>query len=161
MIVTFIVIGVVGLLMLALSLVVGEVFDLGDGALSGTSIGVGAVVFGAVGSITAVNGWPTLWAYVGSAVVGLLAVVAVQLMIRRLRATEDGQPVSLIGVTGVVTATITPTGIGEVSLDAAHELERRLAHAAETIPAGTRVVVVEQLGSRVTVARVSASPAQE
>ena len=53
--------------------------------------------------------------------------------------------------TGVVTSTIVPGGSGEVSLDDPTELERRLAWADVEIAAGTRVVVVEQAGSRVKV----------
>ena len=65
---------------------------------------------------------------------------------------EDGVPTSLVGVQGTATTAIDPAR-GEVSLDAAHELERRLAWADEPIPEGARVVVLEQSGSRVRVQR--------
>jgi membrane protein implicated in regulation of membrane protease activity len=145
---TFIVIGVVGLLLVAGSLVLGDFIEVGDGALSGTSLGVGAMVFGSVGAIVLSNDLPMWGAYVGSAVVALLVVVVVQLFVKRLRDTEDGQSVSLVGAHGTVTSDITG-GRGEVSLDS--ELERRLAWADSPIPEGTRVVVLEQSGGRVRV----------
>lgn len=152
---TFVIIGAVGLLLVAGSLVLGELFEVGDGALSGTSLGVGAIVFGSVGAIVISNDLPLWAAYVGSVVVAVLVVVVVQLFIKRLRDTEDGQPVSLVGVQGVVTSDITG-GRGEVSLDS--ELERRLAWADALVPEGTRIVVVEQSGSRVRVQRASSTP---
>lgn len=146
----FVLIGAAGLLLLLLSLVVGELVDLGDGALSGTSLGVGAVVFGAVGSIVTVNGLPVWTAYAASAVVGLLAAAVAQLMIRRLSATEDNANVSLVGVQGTAVTDITQAS-GEVSLDAVSELERRLAWSLEPIAEGTRIVVLEHQPNSVRV----------
>ncbi|CAM3453136.1 NfeD family protein [Isoptericola cucumis] len=146
----FVLIGAAGMVLLLLSLVVGELVDLGDGAVSGTSLGVGAVVFGAVGTIVVANGGQAWLAYVASAVVGVLGVVAAQAMIRRLAATEDGTTTSLVGVHGTATTDITPTS-GEVTLDAATELERRLARSDDHIPSGARVVVLEHSGSTVRV----------
>jgi membrane-bound ClpP family serine protease len=148
----FIVIGLAGLALLLVSLLVGEVVDLGDGALSGTSLGVGGVVFGAVGVLVTANDLPTWLAYVGSLVVAVVVVLLVQRVVTHLRETEDGVAVSLVGVQGTATTAIDPAR-GEVSLDAAHELERRLAWSDEPIPEGARVVVLEQSGSRVRVRR--------
>lgn len=147
----FAIIGGIGLVVLLASMVIGEAMELGDGAVSGTSLGAGAVAFGAIGSIVTVNGLPTVWAYVASAAFAVVVMIAVQGLVARLSATEDGHPHSLTGVTGVVTSTIVPGGSGEVSLDDPTELERRLAWADVEIAAGTRVVVVEQAGSRVKV----------
>lgn len=151
----FIVIGVLGLVLLLVALPLGDVFEIGDGALSGTSLGAGAVAFGALGAIVKANGLPTVWAYVASILFAVLTVVVVQRVIAQLRASEDGQPLVLTGVAGVVTSTVGPAGTGEVSLDDPRELERRLAWADAEIPAGTRIVVVEQSGSRVKVEAVS------
>lgn len=150
--ITFIVVGGLGLLVLLIALPFGDALDLGDGALSGTSLGAGAVAFGAIGAIVTANGLPTVWAYVASAVFAVLTIIGVQKVVARLKDTEDGQPRVLTGVTGVVTSTITTTGSGEVSLDDPRELERRLAWADVEIAAGTRIVVLEQSGSRVKVA---------
>jgi membrane protein implicated in regulation of membrane protease activity len=146
----FVLIGAAGLLLLLLSLVVGELLDMGDGALSGTSLGVGAVVFGAMGSIVTVNGLPVWVAYAASVVVGLLAAAVAQLMIRRLSATEDNANISLVGVQGTAVTDITQSS-GEVSLDAVSELERRLAWSLEPIAEGTRVVVLEHQPNSVRV----------
>ncbi len=156
--ITFIVIGGIGLLLLLVSLPLGDVLDLGDGALSGTSLGAGGVAFGAIGAIVTANGLPTVWAYVASALFALLTVVGVQQVITRLRESEDGQPRVLTGVGGIVTSTIAPSGSGEVSLDDPRELERRLAWADVPIQAGTRIVVVEQSGSRVKVEPATPTP---
>ena len=150
--IAFIVVGLVGLALLLLSLLVGEIVDLGDGALSGTSLGVGGVVFGAVGVIVTVNDLPTWLAYVGSLAVAVVVVLLVQRLVTHLRESEDGVPASLVGVQGTATTAIDPSR-GEVSLDAVHELERRLAWSDEPIPEGARVVVLEQSGSKVRVRR--------
>lgn len=149
--VTFFIVGGVGLLLLLVSLVLDDLLDLGDGPVSGTSLGAGLVAFGALGSIVKVNGLATGWAYAAAAVFGLLVVLGVQAVVTRLRASEDGQPRVLVGVHGTVMSTIGAAG-GEVSLDDPRELERRLAWADAPIEVGTRVVVLEQSGSRVKVA---------
>lgn len=155
--IVFVVVGLVGLAVLILSLTVGDLVDVGDGLLSGTSLGVGGVVFGAVGAIGDANGLAPWIAYVASGVVGLAAIGLAQLVISRLSASESGVTGSLVGVEGTATTHIT-TSSGEVSLDDAHELERRLAWADEPIPEGARVVVLEHAGSRVRVQRLA--PAQ-
>ncbi len=146
----FVLIGAAGMVLLLLSLIIGELVELGDGAVSSTSLGVGGVVFGAVGTIVVANEGPVWVAYVASVVVGLLAVVLAQALVRRLSATEDGITTSLVGVHGTATTDITPTS-GEVTLDAATELERRLARSDDHIPSGARVVVLEHSGSTVRV----------
>lgn len=156
--VTFFIVGGVGLLLLLVSLVLDDLLDLGDGPVSGTSLGAGLVAFGALGSIVKVNGLPTGWAYAAAAAFGVLVVLGVQAVVTRLRASEDGKPRVLVGVHGTVMSTIGATG-GEVSLDDPRELERRLAWADAPIEVGTRVVVLEQSGSRVKVAPADASPA--
>ncbi|MBD5785856.1 NfeD family protein [Cellulosimicrobium terreum] len=150
--IVFVVIGIAGLALLLLSLLVGEFLDIGDGAVSGTSLGVGGVVFGAVGAIVTVNDLPTWIAYVGSLVVAVVVVALVQVLVKNLRSSESGVAASLVGVQGTATTAIDPAR-GEVSLDAVHELERRLAWSDEPIPEGARVVVLEQSGSKVRVQR--------
>ncbi|GGC02130.1 NfeD family protein [Cellulomonas carbonis] len=153
---TFVIIGAAGLVVLLGSLVLGDAVELGDGAVSGTSLGAGAVGFGAIGAITTALGQPVGVAYAASAVFAVLVVVGVGRIIAGLRATEDGKPRDLTGVQGVVTSTIMPGGSGEVSLDDPTELERRLAWSDQPIAAGTRVVVLQQSGSRVKVAPADA-----
>lgn len=146
---TFIIIGSIGLGLLLVSMLVGEIIDFGDGTISGTSLGVGAVVFGALGTIATANDLPPWTAYAGSAVAAIGVVVLVQRLVKGLANTEDGTSRPLAGVEGVATSRIT-TATGEVSLDG--ELERRLAWANQVITEGTRVVVVEETSGRVLVA---------
>ncbi|GII99961.1 membrane protein implicated in regulation of membrane protease activity [Sediminihabitans luteus] len=148
----FVVVGAVGLVLLLVSVLLGEIVDIGDGLLSGTALGAGATVFGAVGAVVTVNDLPAWLAWVGSAAVALLVVLLVQRLTMRLHATQDAPAPSLVGVQGVATSDIADAS-GEVSLDAAHELERRMAWADEPIPEGARVVVLEQSGTRVRVRR--------
>ncbi|WP_125775513.1 NfeD family protein [Antribacter gilvus] len=146
----FVVIGIVGLALALLTLTVGDFLDLGDGALSGTALGAGLMLFGASGAVVTANGLPVAASYPVAIVVGVLVVLGVQLLLRRLGASDDGEPVSLVGVQGIVTSDVAP-GHGEVRLDAATELENRLAFSEEPIEQGMRIVVVEHHGSRVKV----------
>ncbi|SDB87245.1 NfeD-like C-terminal, partner-binding [Sanguibacter gelidistatuariae] len=146
---TFIIIGSIGLCLLVVSMILGELIDFGDGTISGTSLGVGAVVFGALGAIATANDLPTWTAYAGSAVAAVLVVILVQRLVKSLADTEDGTARPLAGLEGVATSRITTTA-GEVSLDG--ELERRLAWANQVITEGTRIVVVEETPGRVLVA---------
>jgi membrane-bound ClpP family serine protease len=151
-VITFVVVGIVGLALVVISMILGELIELGDGAVSGTSLGVGAIVFGATGAIVVTNDLPLALAYAGSAVLAALAVLLVAVVTKKLRDSDDAAPVSLVGVQGTATSDIS-SATGEVSLEAAHELERRLAWADEPIPTGARVVVLEQSGTRVRVRR--------
>lgn len=153
----FIIIGVVGLLLVVASMLLGEFIEFGDGALSSTGLGVGAIVFGAIGMMTTANNLPTALVYGGSAVAGLLAVWLSQVAIARLQATEDGQPLTLVGMTGVAKSDVTPQR-GEVFLDAPQEIERRMAWSDAPIAEGTRIVVIAQEGSRVKVAAGDGAP---
>ena len=149
---TFVIVGAVGLVALLISVVFDDLLDLGDGTVSGASLGAGAVGFGAIGAIVTANGLPTVWAYGLSVAFGLIVMVAIGKFVARLKATEDGGGPELVGMTGTVTSAVGPAR-GEVSLDDPAILERRLAFADEEIPEGTRVVVLQAAGTRVKVAR--------
>jgi len=149
----FMILGGLGLVLLLLSLVVGEVFEeigFGDGGLSGSSLGIGAVVFGASGVIALSNGLGSGWAYGIAIAFAVVAAGVAQLVITRLASSEDPPPPPLEGAFGVATATTGPDG-GEVRLDGVRDLENRLAWSDEQIEAGTRVVVLAVSGSRVHV----------
>lgn len=146
----FVIIGVVGLLLVIGSMLLGEFIDFGDGILSSTGMGVGAIVFGAIGIMTTANDLPTWLVYGGSALAGILALWLAQVAITRIQSTEDGQPVQLVGMTGVAKSDITPQR-GEVFLDSPQEIERRMAWSDSPIAEGTRIVVVAHEGSRVKV----------
>lgn len=151
----FFVVGAIGLVLLVLSFVVGEVFEsfeIGDGGISGLAVGIGAVVFGASGVLALSSDLAVVWAYVIAVGFALVAGAVAQLLINRLAASEDAPPPPLEGAFGVLTATTGPEG-GEVRLEGVRDLESRLAWADDELPAGTRVVVVGVSGSRVHVQR--------
>lgn len=148
--ITFIVVGVIGLSLLALSLLFGEILDLADGAVSGTGLGAGLTVFSAVGLLTYRGDGSLLWPIIWSALAGLAMMAIVQFSIARLRKLDDGVRGSIVGVQGIATTDIDPSR-GEVSLDDPAELERRMAWSNTPIAQGTRIVVREQAGSRVRV----------
>lgn len=146
----FIIIGLLGLALAVASLLLGDFIELADGALSGTSLGAGGMLFGATGMVVLSSGLEPWVAYPAGLVVGILVIVLVNVLLKRLKAGDDGTPVSLVGIQGSVTSGV-DRGHGEVSLDAATELETRLAFSDEPIEQGTRIVVVEQHGARVKV----------
>jgi len=149
----FLIVGGVGLAVLLISLIVGDIFDhfeIGDGALSGTALGVAAVVFGASGVLTYTSGLDTVWAYVLAAVLAIMAYLIAVFFVKRLTRSSDGVPLSALGLTGVSRSDISPAG-GEVSLDGPGEIERRLAYSDERIAEGVRIRVIEHSGTRVKV----------
>ena len=151
----FLIVGGIGVLLLLISLLLGDVFDsfdVGDGLFSATSLGVGAIVFGASGTLTLGAGLELAWAYVLAVVLALAAYGLTALLIRSLHRSSDGVPATAVGLSGVTRSDITAAG-GEVSLDGTHEVERRLAYSTEPIPEGVRVRVVDQSGMRVKVER--------
>jgi membrane-bound ClpP family serine protease len=150
----FLIVGGVGLVLLLISLVLGDIFDhfeIGDGAISGTALSVGLVVFGAAGALTASGGLDLVWAYVLAAVLAVVAYVLSVLVVRNLTRSSDGVPQSAVGLTGVTRSDISPAG-GEVSLDGPGEVERRLAYSDAPISEGVRIRVIEHAGTRVKVA---------
>ncbi len=155
----FLIVGGIGLLLVLVSLLFDEILDFLDGAISGTAVGSAFVVFGASGAIAISNGLPEWSSYLISAAIGVIVFIAVQLLIRSLRRSEDGTPSSPVGLYGVTRSNVTTTS-GEVSLDGPGEVETRLAFADEPIPRDTRIRVVEMQGSRVRVERaVPTTPA--
>ena len=153
MLLPFLVVGGVGLVLLLISLVLGDLldhFEIGDGAISSTALAVGLVVFGAAGALTVSMGLDLVWAYVLAAVLAVVAYVLSVLTVRSLTRSSDGTPQSAVGLTGVAKSDVSPSG-GEVSLDGPGEIERRLAYSDAPIAEGVRVRVVEHAGTRVKV----------
>ncbi|GAA4374732.1 NfeD family protein [Agromyces bauzanensis] len=153
MLLPFLIVGGVGLVLLLISLVLGDIFDhfeVGDGAISGTALAVGLVVFGASGALTASGGLDVVWAYALSVVLAVVGYVLSVLVVRNLSRSSDGVPLSAVGLTGVARSDISTSG-GEVSLDGPGEVERRIAYSDAFIAEGSRVRVVEHAGTRVKV----------
>ena len=154
MLLPFLIAGGVGLVLLLVSLVLGDLldhFEVGDGAISSTALAVGLVVFGAAGALTISMGLDVVWGYVLATVLAIVAYVLSVLAVRSLTRSSDGTPPSAIGLTGVAKSDVSSAG-GEVSLDGPGEIERRLAYSDAPIAEGARIRVVEHLGTRVKVA---------
>jgi membrane protein implicated in regulation of membrane protease activity len=149
----FLIVGGLGLVLLVISLVLGDIldhFDIGDGAISGTAIAVGLVVFGAAGALTVTWGIDVVWAYVLAAVLAVVAYLLSAMAVRSLTRSSDGGPASALGLTGVAKSDVSSSG-GEVSLDGPGEIERRLAWSDAPIAEGARIRVIEHAGTRVKV----------
>lgn len=153
----FIIVGSVGLLILLISMLLGDLFDfldIFDGALSGTAVGSGLTVFGATGLIVTENGGPIWLAYAGSTVLCLAAILVLGRVTREMQAASVQESYDVVGLSGIAVSDISPE-IGEVQLQHPREINKRLAISAEEIPAGTEVTVVSMTGSRVKVTRAA------
>ena len=153
MLLPFLIVGGLGLVLLVISLVLGDIldhFDIGDGAISGTAIAVGLVVFGAAGALTVTWGIDVVWAYVLAAVLAVVAYLLSAMAVRSLTRSSDGVPASALGLTGIAKSDVSSSG-GEVSLDGPGEIERRLAWSDAPIAEGARIRVIEHAGTRVKV----------
>jgi ABC-type cobalamin transport system permease subunit len=102
----FIIIGLLGLALAVASLLLGDFLELADGALSGTSLGAGGMLFGATGMVVLSSGLEPWVAYPAGLVVGILVIVLVNVLLKRLRAGDDDTPVSLVGIQGSVTSDV-------------------------------------------------------
>ncbi|CAD6007426.1 hypothetical protein [Agreia sp. COWG] len=149
----FLIVGSVGLLLLLISIVIGDLLDIigiGDGLVSGVAVGAALAIFGVAGIITVSNDLPTVYAYVVAVGLALVALVAIQIFVKHIAEQESGGHYSPVGLVGTTTVSTGLTG-GEVRLDDIRELERRPAVSDVTLQAGTRIRVVEEDGYRVRV----------
>lgn len=150
----FIILGAIGLGLLLVSLIFGDLFDFdGGGIISVPAIAVALVLFGASGAITTAADLDPIWVYVVAAACGLVAYALSAMIVRSLSRSSDGVPRDVAGDTGIAMSDITGS-TGEVSLDGVGEIERRMAFADEAIPQGTRIRVVKMYGSRIKVERL-------
>ncbi|MDT0274445.1 NfeD family protein [Blastococcus goldschmidtiae] len=169
----FLVIGVLGLVVLVLSLFVGEFGDLGigdvdaDGPFSVPAIAalLGGIGFGGAAATSLLpDDLPDAVAALLALAVGL--AVAVPLAwgaVRLSRAFKDmpTQPTltrhSLVGAQGVVVSAVPSPGYGEVRLTLAGQQLKFSARSDVPLPTGTPVYVVEAL-SDTAVEVVSTAP---
>lgn len=171
--VTFLVIGGIGVAVLVLSLVVGELGDLGlgsadaDGPFSVPAIAalVGGIGFGgAAASALLPDTLPDVVGVVLAVLVGLavavpLAWAAVRLS-RALRDMPTAETLTrhhLIGTQGVVVSAVPSPGYGEVRLAVAGQQLKLSARSEAPLPAGTPVYVVDAI-SDTAVEVVSTAP---
>jgi membrane protein implicated in regulation of membrane protease activity len=146
----FLIVGLVGLALLVVSTLLGDLlamFDIGDGLISGASVGAGLTFFGIPGYLTLSNGGPLWLAFVLAVVLAAAAMLMIAEMTKKLAKSSEQEEYSLIGLTGFTTA-----AYGEVKLSHPREINKRLAFSSDLLPVGTSVVVTEFIGSKVKVA---------
>jgi membrane protein implicated in regulation of membrane protease activity len=154
--VAFLAIGAVGLLVLVLALVVGEVGDLGHGdgdgpfSLPAIAAFVGGIGFGGAAVTALVPELPgavtALLAVLGGLLVALpLAAGAVRLSaaLRDMPTEPTLTSSRLIGAQGVVVSGVPAGGLGEVRLSVAGQQLKYHARSEVALPAGTPVYVVD------------------
>lgn len=155
----YIVIGSIGLALVVVSLLVGEIFDSifdtfdfdGGGVMSTPVIGsfLAAFGFGAALIIYTADPGPGLSA-LGGLASGLTVGGVALFMTRSLMNMPTDDPVrssGLVGRTGSVITRIPADGYGEISVTYAGQYMKVTARAAEPIPAGARVVVTDVTSS--------------
>jgi membrane protein implicated in regulation of membrane protease activity len=169
MILVFLSLGVVGLLLLALSVFSGYDLDADAdvhpgvaGLLSTRTLGVFLTGFGAVGAAAALylppGGSKALIAStLGVASGGVLT--GVYLLAMRLIQSQEASSLvgdrELVGLEGHVTVPIPADGVGEVTCAVGGQTTRRMARAAsgQAVPEGARVRITDVYGATVIVDR--------
>lgn len=162
----FIVIGVVGLAIVLVSLVLGDILeglfdafdaDFGHGVFSAPVIGsfLAAFGFGAALVMTA-TGFGAAGGALGGLASGMVIGALALLLMRSLMDMPTDPTVrtaDLVGATGVVITRIPEGGLGEVSLTYAGQIKKLSARSAEPVPSGTTVVVTQVASSSSVVVR--------
>lgn len=147
----FLIIGVVGGILLLLSLVLDgifDAFDFGDGPLSLTTIAAFTAIFGFTAFALVGAGLPTPFAGLLGAVAGVLGGAAAWWLSKVIRSAESSTAVSgdeLVGsVAGVVLA-IPAGGLGEVALVRHGERVSLSATSDTAIARGTQVRIAQTI----------------
>lgn len=152
----FVIIGVVGLALVVVSLVFGDIldgvldfehFDIGDGVLSTPVIGAFLTAFGTAGAMLVAfrDMLPLLAALyglgAGVALGGLTLVMVRALMNMPTDATP--RTADLVGSTGTVVTRIPADGLGEISVIAAGQRMKLYARSDQPVASGSTVIVVD------------------
>lgn len=153
MVAVFIGIGVLGLLLLVVSLIAGEFLhglldSFGSDILSGAAVAGFLAAFGFVGALVAQGTDNAAVSSVAGLAAGLLVGWAAGKATTSLMRGGDEATVrttSLVGVTGTVVDEIPDTGFGKISVVVAGHLTRLHARSLEPIEAGTPVRVTAVL----------------
>jgi hypothetical protein len=168
----FLVIGVVGVVILLLSLLVGDffdgVFDAFDfdagGFLSGPALGAFLAAFGFGAAVIDYNtDWGVGASALGGVVIGAGIGAIVGLASRSLMHMPTDATVratDLVGATATVITRIPENGFGEVTLVHAGQFMKLSARADGTLGEGTPVVVTTVLSSTSVVVAPTRSAAQ-
>lgn len=150
--VTFLVIGGLGVAMLALALFGGDLLPLGDadGPLSMPSIGGFVGAFGFAGAIVAAltgGGLASvlfgLIAGIAVAIPAALGTMALARSAERMRTDATPTRADMVGRLGVIVTPIPPQGYGEVRISIGGQPVKLNARSDRAIALGARVFVVD------------------
>jgi hypothetical protein len=167
----FLIIGAVGLAVILLSLLLGEVVDgLFDaieldagGIISGPAIGAFLAAFGFGGALTLrATGGGVGTGVLGGAAAGIVVGGLAGLITRsvmRMPTDRTFRSDDLVGVIGTVITRIPDDGLGEITLTHLGHLTKLNARAEQSLPAGRQVVVTAVLSS--SAVQVEPWPGQE
>lgn len=152
----FLIIGGVGIALLVVSLILGDVLDgvfegFGGGDLLSGAAAAGFLgAFGFVGAIVQGVTDSTIAAIVAGVVAGLLIGALVGFVSLKLKSGGDEANVvtaSLTGRTGSVLNAIPADGYGEVSIVASGHITKLNARAAVPLAAGTPITIIAVLSA--------------
>ncbi len=149
----FLVIGIVGGVLLLISLVLDgifDAFDFGDGPLSLTTIAAFTSIFGFTAFASVGAGMSPGAGSVVGAIAGLIGAVAAWWLSKLIRGAESSTAVSgsdLIGSEAFVVLAIPQGGLGEVALVRHGERVSLSATAQQSIERGAAVRIVQTLTS--------------
>ncbi len=150
---TLLVVGGIGILLLLVSLVAGDVVDgfldgVGPDLLSGLAVAGFLGAFGFVGALVADAGASRPVTLLSGLVAGaLVGVGAGQASKRLMRGGDESNVTSrgLVGLSGTVIEAVPADGFGMVNVVASGHITRLNARADEALPSGTAVVVTSVL----------------
>lgn len=160
---TFLIIGIIGAVLLIISVMLDgifEVFDFGDGPLSLTTIAAFTSIFGFAAFATVGAGASPAVAGVVGGVAGIAGGAAAWWLSRLVRSAESTTAVTtdeLIGKEASVVLAIPAGGLGEVALVRHGERVSLAATSATDIARGTRVRVTQTL----TATSVAVEPVEQ
>ncbi len=151
----FLVIGALGVVLLIVSLAVGEIFEgvfdaLGGDLLSGASVAAFLGTLGFVGALvldaTGRTGWAVAAGLAAGIVVGALAG---WLTMSLTRGGDDStvRSGSLVGREATIVNAVPADGYGEISVVAAGHITKLNARSDQPLPAGTPVTITAVLSA--------------
>jgi len=147
----FLIIGIVGAILLLISILLDGIFDFfdfGDGPLSLTTIAAFTALFGFTAFAAVGGGLSTSLASVIGAAAGVLGGALAWWLSRLIRSAESSTTVSsdqLVGNEASVVLGIPAGGLGEIALVRNGERVSLAASADEAIARGARVRIVQTL----------------
>jgi membrane protein implicated in regulation of membrane protease activity len=167
MFLVFLALGLVGLLLLAVSVFTGHDLDVdadvhagAPGFLSLRTLGVFLTGFGSVGAVAGLYGGARpLWASTLGASSGVVLSAVYLLAMRLIQSQEASSLVTdkdLVGVEGRVSVPIPADGVGEVTCAVGGQMTRRTAraHGRQPVPEGSRVKIMDVYGATVVVEEI-------